>query len=449
MRHHHVSAGECFVGRTQPLVLEAYLASCVGLALFDPRRGVGGMAHFLLPEPVSSLASAQPEKYAASGVPRFLQRLEEGGARREGLRGVIAGGALVGPVEDIDLHLNIGGRTAEITERLLQAERIPLERAETGGVLSSRLRLDMERWSWAIEPGGIDIAGAERPPRIPRPQELAVAIERLQPIPQAALKIMRLIDEEEYDIRRLAAELRTDQVLSARTLKVANSVMFANRNPIESIDHALMYLGVNLLAQFVIAAAIEQTLSQPSAGYSLCRGGLYRHAVGTAAVGEQLARTTGRARPGLSYTAGLLHDVGKAVLDQFVAGAAPLFYRRLLEQNACDFLAVEREVLGMTHAEAGFELAQRWSFPESLAEAIRRHHQPEEAGRHAELCSLVSLANLITGRFQAGLQIDRPELPALAPRMQALGIPPDRLPLVLDALPPGAFAAGAAADPVS
>jgi len=374
MRRLHVSAGESFVGRTQPLVLEAYLASCVGLAAYDPQGGVGGMAHFLLPEPVSS--AVQPEKYAASGVPRFLRRLEEAGARRERLRAVIAGGALVGPVE-----------------------------------------------------------------------EIAQAIERLQPIPQAALKILRLIDEEEYDIRRLAAELRTDQVLAARTLKVANSVMFANRNPIESIDHALMFLGVNLLAQFVIAAAIEQTLSLPSAGYSLCRGGLYRHAVGTAAACEQIARTTGRARAGLAYTAGLLHDVGKAVLDQFVAGAAPLFYRRLHEEKACDFLAVEQEVLGTTHGETGFELAARWSFPESLAEAIRSHHGPEKAGCHAELCSLVALANLITGRFQAGMQIDRPDLPALAPRMQALGIPPDRLPHILDALPPGAFAAGAAAEP--
>lgn len=444
MRRHHVSAGESFVGRTQPLVLEAYLASCVGLAAYDPKGGVGGMAHFLLPEPISSAVT--PEKYAASGVPRLLRRLEEAGARRERLRAVIAGGALVGPVEEIDLNLNIGGRTAEITEQVLKDEGVPLERAETGGCLSIRLRLDMERWSWAIEPTGLDPATAERPARIPRPEDIAQAIERLQPIPQAALKILRLIDEEEYDIRRLAAELRTDQVLAARTLKIANSVMFANRNPIESIDHALMFLGVNLLAQFVIAAAIEQTLSLPSAGYSLCRGGLYRHAVGTAAACEQIARTTGRARTGLAYTAGLLHDVGKAVLDQFVAGAAPLFYRRLHENQACDFLAVEQEVLGTTHGETGFELAARWSFPESLAEAIRSHHGPEKAGPHAELCNLVVLANLITARFQAGMQIDRPDLPALAPRMQALGIPPERLPHILDALPPGAFASGAAAE---
>lgn len=442
MKHHHVSAGCFFIGHTQPLLLEAYLASCVGLAAFDPRTGTGGMAHFLLPEPTAAEGFLHPEKYASSGVPLFLRRLEEAGARRPSLRAVIAGGALVGPIEEIDLNLNIGGRTAEITERLLQEAGVAVERAETGGYLSSRLQLDMERWAWGIEPTGIEAPASDRPPRAPRPEEIALAIERLQPIPQAALKILRLIDEEEYDIRLLAAELRTDQVLSAQTLKVANSVMFANRTPIESIDHALMFLGVNLLAQFVIAAAIERTFSQPSAGYSLCRGGLYRHAVGTAAVCEQLARATQTIRPGLAYTAGLLHDIGKAVLDQFVAEAAPLFYRHLTETPAGDFLSAEQAVLATTHCEAGYELAARWSFPETLAETIRRHHQPDEAVRREELCQLVALGNLIFHRFHAGLQKDRPELSALAPRLQALGIAAERLPRVLDALPLSVFAFG-------
>ncbi len=442
MRRHHVSAGCYFIGHTQPLLLEAYLASCVGLAVFDPRSGTGGMAHFLLPEPVAAEGLIHPEKYASTGVPLFLRRLEESGARRQGLRAAIAGGALVGPVEEIDLNLNIGGRTAEITEQRLQEAGVPVERAETGGYLASRLCLDMERWSWGIEPTGLEAPAADRLARPPRPEEIARSIERLQPIPQAALKILRLIDEEEYDIRLLAAELRTDQVLTAQTLKVANSVMFANRTPIESIDHALMFLGVNLLAQFVIAAAIERTLSQPSAGYSLCRGGLYRHAVGTAAVCEQLARTVRNGRPGLAYTAGLLHDIGKAVLDQFVADAAPLFYRHLMEKPTGDFLAAEQAVLGTTHCEAGYELAARWSLPETLAEAIRRHHDPAAAARREELCQLVALGNLILHRFHAGLQKDRPELAALTPRFQALGIPAERLPRILDALPLGVFASG-------
>jgi putative nucleotidyltransferase with HDIG domain len=374
-------------------------------------------------------------------VPLFLKALGDAGAQRAGLRATIAGGALMGPVDDLDLNLNIGGRTAEIIAAKLRTEGIPIQHAETGGFFSCRLSLDMQRWQCGIEPSGLCKSESSRPPRLPSAEEIEQSIERLQPVPQIALKIMRLIEEDDYDLRSLACELRTDQVLCARTLKLANSVLLASRCPIETIDHALMYLGGNLLMKFVIAAAVEDFFAQSASGYSLCKGGLYHHAVGTAVISEELARRTQAAKLGLSYTAGLLHDIGKVVLDQFIAGAAPLFYRHLIEEKTTDFIQAEQALLGATHSEIGYRLAKRWSLPDSLSEVIRHHHTPERGVRHLELNCLVSLADRIMSAFHAGLELEKLSSRSLAPRLEPLGLSINQLPVIVDTIPMSVFEA--------
>ena len=439
MQHQHISAGSFHVGSAQSIILEAYLGTCVGVALFDPDARVGGLAHFLLPEPVSVNADWQPEKYAASGMPVFLEALYKAGARSGSLRATLAGGALVGPVDDMDLNLDIGGRTAEAAERILRAEGIHIDRIETGGFFSCCIQMDLQDGACRIEPSGVAGMNAARPALLPAEGDIERAFDRLQPVPQAALKIMRLIDQDEYDTRLLASEVRHDQVLSARTLQLANSVMFATRHRIESIDHALMFLGVNLFMKFVVTAAVEAFYSQSESGYSLVRGGLYHHATGTGLVAERLARLTEAAKPGQAYTAGLLHDIGKVVLDQFVAGAAPLFYRRLIEEKTRDFTRAEQAVFGTTHTEVGHRLAQRWSFPDSLAAAIRWHHCPERSQTHAALSHIVFLANLIMSRFHSGLEIEAQDSGSLAARLQAVGLSLERLPAVVDSIPLAVF----------
>ena len=117
-----VSSGSFVVSRKQPLVLEAYLGSCVGVALWDSVAGVGGFHHLLLPEPYEGGTPWQPEKYARTGIPLFIQALCDQGADKTRLKATVAGGGLIGPVSQLDLDLDIGGRTAEIVCNLLENE---------------------------------------------------------------------------------------------------------------------------------------------------------------------------------------------------------------------------------------------------------------------------------------------------------------------------------------
>jgi putative nucleotidyltransferase with HDIG domain len=431
---YHVAAGSYRVESQKRRVLEAYLGTCVGVALYDPVAGVGGLIHLLLPEPIAQEAASQPGKYASTGFPVFLRALYAAGASAANTRASIAGGALVGPVDNSDLKLDIGGRTAEKVMQFIQSENIAVEKLETGGFFTCRLILDMSSWQCRIEPAGFDKFSADADIKIPAPDEIGPSIKDLQPIPQIALKVLRLVDEACYAIDDLADEIRKDQVISARTLQLCNSVMFARRKKIASLDHALVMLGKELLLKFVISASLNNFFNQSGSGYSLCRGGLYHHAVGTAVIAEKIAVFTRKVEPSVAYTAGLLHDIGKVVLDQFIHSGFPLFYRELNEKGR-NFLEVEKQVLGIDHTEAGVNLAQSWSFPESLVEAIGYHHHPEKAQHHQPLVNTVYLADLLMSRFHTGLELERLNTDALASRLKAIGFSLAAFPELIDQIP--------------
>jgi putative nucleotidyltransferase with HDIG domain len=431
---HHVAAGSYSIDTQKPMILEAYLGTCLGVAIYDPVAAVGGLIHLLLPEPMSFDGTFQPEKYASTGFPLFLKALAGAGAAVENMKACIAGGALVGPLDDSDLELDIGGRTAERVMQIIAAEGIRVDKMETGGFFTCSLTLDMRTWECRIEPAGFDRLSANADIRIPEPNEINQSAKNLKPIPQIALKVLRMINEELYEIQNLTEEIRKDQVISARTLQLCNSVMFASRKKIESLDHALVMLGQHLLLKFVISASFNNFFNQCGMGYSLCKGGIYHHAVGTAVIAEKLAILTGKVESSLAYTAGLLHDIGKVVLDQYIISGFPLFYRQLNEEGK-NFSEVEKQVLGTDHTEVGASLALNWSFPESLVETIRHHHNPEDAPQHGELVHIVYLADLLMSRFHSGLELERLNTDTLTTRLEAIGLSISRFPALVDHIP--------------
>ena len=430
---HHVVSGSYFVGKSQPLLIEALLGTCVGVAAYDEVAGCGGLIHLLLPEQVVPGSTYQPEKYASTGLPIFIQALLDAGASRKRLRASIAGGALVGPLDDRDITLDIGGRTAEIAYKILTDEGITIERSETGGFYTSAMSLDMKTWKISIKPAGEDKLKPDAEVKIPTSDEIAYAIDHIQPIPQVALKILRMINEDSYDILEIANEVRQDQVISAHTLRVCNSAYFAKTHRIDSLDHALALLGRDVFVKSIISAVVKQFYKLSSSGYSLLKGGIYHHAVGTAIIAERLANFVGDIPPSIAYTAGLLHDIGKVILDQYITSSYPLFYRGLQKEK--NFLEIEKEIFGTDHTEVGSLLAERWNFPESLKGTIRHHHRPENEQTFSDIAHVVYLSDLLMSRFHAGFEIERLNTDTFVKRIEKIGLTVPQLLLVIDLIP--------------
>ena len=136
-----VASGSYLISNGANKILESYLGTCVGVTLCDRNADIGGMIHFLLPEPLNTGSASSPFHYASTGLPLFIQTLYESGAKKGELEACVAGGALVGPLTNLDFALDIGGRTVEIVESILLEENIPILKAETCGFFTCRLSM--------------------------------------------------------------------------------------------------------------------------------------------------------------------------------------------------------------------------------------------------------------------------------------------------------------------
>ena len=344
----------------------------------------------------------------------------------------------MGPLSPQDIDLDIGGRTAEKAYGALHDDGIAVKRAETGGFFTCSIELDMQKWTCEIKPAGFDLPSHESDSIKPVADDVLQAIESIRPIPQVALKVLRIMQEGTYDIDKVSEEVKKDQVISARTIRLCNSALFTKSHDVISLDHALVFLGQDLFIKMIISAAVQSYFSQCGNGYSLCKGGLYHHAIGTAMVAEKIAGVTGKARPGNAYTAGLLHDIGKVVLDQYITDAYPMLYREFQDRQS-EIIEVETKILGMDHTRVGEILAKKWSLPTALANAIRFHHRPEENNGSDPLTTIVHLADLLMSRFHTGLELERMSAAYLTDHLSQIDMSSGQLCDLVDMIPGSVF----------
>lgn len=427
----HVAPGSYEVSKRQNGILYSYLGTCVGVALCDKKAQVQGLIHLLLPEPTSTGYTVKKEIYATTGMPLFLNALYSMGAKKENLVATIAGGALVGPITREDLYLDIGGKTTEVVDTILRKNGIKINESETGGYFSCKLILDLKTFTSFIEPIRESASGIQISTRKIDRSEIFNKVDLVRPIPQIALKIVRMIQEKDYDTPKISREVKQDQIISAKAIKLCNSTFFGLKKKVDSIDRAMVILGEKLIMQVILSASFEPYFSSSNGGYSLCKGGLFQHALDTARASEHLARLLKISTPDIAYTAGLMHDIGKVVLDQYLVAELPLFYRKTQIEglSLCD---MERESFGITHPEVGGFLAEKWGLPRVLADTILYHHRPESSTINPELTHLIYLADLIMSRFHLGKELEHINTDGLYSRLARIGLIPSQFPEVID-----------------
>jgi putative nucleotidyltransferase with HDIG domain len=407
-------------------ILKAFLGSCVGLALYDAKTGLGGMLHILLPEPVCDIPDFHKTYYARIGIPIFIEELKEKGATAETMSAYIAGGALIDSLSPQDKEINIGHRTLDITLNLMKENGIAIKMLEAGGVNPFCLTFQIESGKARIEPVLLErpVNGSQRAPL--GEEDILDTIEKLIPIPQITFNIANMLSDEGIDIGSIADEIKKDQVLSAKILRLCNSAYISPSRKIASIDHAILYLGSKMLLQMVITAQVEGIYQSSERGYSLCRGGMFHHALATARLSRVLAMIRRDLDPDIAYTAGLLHDIGKVVLDQFIADVQPLFYRMIMEQGK-DSCQLEQKIVGFDHCQTGLMLCENWNLPDILEDVILFHHAPLTTENNKEMVNLIYVADLFTGKFLSGLELEKIDTSSIQASLDIAGLKPQNI----------------------
>jgi putative nucleotidyltransferase with HDIG domain len=201
------------------------------------------------------------------------------------------------------------------------------------------------------------------------------AIRDLPTLPVIAQKVMRLADDDTTGMQKLATIISSDQALSARVLSLANSAYYGHRGTVSTIQRAMVVIGMNMLKQLSLSVLVCGTIGRGGRD----RAQFWKHSFGTATASAMIAQRAGIKDDDVCFMAGLLHDIGKMILEMYFPN--------------------ETE---MDHTEVGSWMAERWQLPPALISAIGYHHsvlpehlaQPIVACVHAaDVCAKVALSS--------------------------------------------------------
>lgn len=240
----------------------------------------------------------------------------------------------------------------------------------------------------------------------------------IPPMPAVAAKVIDLVSSDDVTASQLTEVISKDLALATRVLNMANSSFYRRLEEIRELSSAIVILGMRTIRSLVLGASLKQLFKTSSLFDTM----LWEHSVAAAVAGTVIARDTGFSSPDEVMLAGLLHDLGKQILNS----SMPKPYQNVVERVYADglgFYEVEKETFGFAHNHVGPLLVKNWNFPIDIGKAIYFHHQMEEIGVMEEeqkrLVAIVHLANLFCRKLGLGYRkpdetIDISASPALA-----------------------------------
>jgi len=198
--------------------------------------------------------------------------------------------------------------------------------------------------------------------------------------------------------------IRLDQAITANILRICNSAYFGLRRPVDNVNDAIMHMGKKNVLRAVVAAGLTRYF-RSTKGYDVKGGDLWEHAVAVALMSQICAARISRPDDPRLFTAGVLHDIGKMVMGEFVHEAWQKI-QELTESQKYSFLEAEEEVIGVNHAELGGEIALIWKFPDEILKAIAFHHRPDLLADGDAVPWIVYLSNQVCHVMGIGVGTD-------------------------------------------
>jgi HD-like signal output (HDOD) protein len=212
---------------------------------------------------------------------------------------------------------------------------------------------------------------------------LVDCIEHLPVLPSTTVQLVHILGDKKTPIEDVINVIQYDQNLTLQVLKLCNSAYFGLARQISSLREAVIYLGSRQIMQIVMGIHCNAMLQQPQKGYGLLAGMLWRHSTAVALISEKLGRLKENEKnmpsAGLLFTSGLLHDIGKVILDQLLSQSYVHVLERLSDGHTT-FDQAEQEVLGYSHTDVGEMVMLHWQLPSSIAAVGRYHHEPDKFG---------------------------------------------------------------------
>lgn len=230
-------------------------------------------------------------------------------------------------------------------------------------------------------------------------------VQKLPTLPTVANKITRLIKDPTCTAIKVSEVIDKDQSLTTRVLRLVNSAFYSVCTEVTNVQHAVALLGFKTISQMVISISVFD-IFKGGYGKEFDRAGFWKHSIGCAVISRMIAERAQYAKIDDCFTAGLMHDVGKVVLDQYLHEEMTKVIQ-VIQERVISFADAEKEVMGLNHADIGGQVMKNWNIPLSIMVAVKHHHQLPGERRGSALSKdliidIVRLADVICKRERIG-----------------------------------------------
>jgi putative nucleotidyltransferase with HDIG domain len=238
--------------------------------------------------------------------------------------------------------------------------------------------------------------------------ELKHKVEKIQKLPtlsEVGLRIIQMASDPEISAAELSQVIQQDPSLAARLLKVANSPFYGMTRQVDSLQLALVILGLDEARNIALGLSLFEVIRKMDSHMSYDRRRFWFHCASCGAVARILARKVDFKADGVDFLAGLLHDLGKIIIDEYFRAEFTLIYGETITKRV-PMLVAEREFLGNSHEKVGGWLVHKWRLPETLKDAITHHHdfflKPGPEVKDPKLVSLCYLSEAFCAEYGLG-----------------------------------------------
>jgi len=188
--------------------------------------------------------------------------------------------------------------------------------------------------------------------------------------------ILNIIEDPNSTAKDLKEIIEIDPPLTAKLLRLANSAFYSPRNEIHEIQQAIIWVGYDAIKELALSQKVCNIFQNDTPLGDYSRISLWRHSVEVALLAKMIYRREFGERGDSVYAAGLLHDIGIIIEDQFYHDQ----FKEILDKACREEKNVpesEHQIFGFDHTVVGKSLVDNWRIPRNLAAAIENHHNPE------------------------------------------------------------------------
>ncbi len=180
------------------------------------------------------------------------------------------------------------------------------------------------------------------------------------------VKLGKMLNDPDVQMEDLAKAITLDPGITANVLKLANSAALGLPRQVSSVHEAVVRIGMKQVYQIALSSSLKPIVDNRLDGYDLEDGFYWRHSIAVAIASEKIA--VGKRGVGDAFTAGILHDVGKQVISEFIMRESESFEEIDMTKT---FDEIERELLGIDHSELGASVLEKWQLPTPLINVAR------------------------------------------------------------------------------